>query len=125
MRSLISEFIFFASLTSKRYNKICGNIRQLAYKLTQLPPNDLVRLKHEELLLEKLYAMGIIATKTKVSDLENKITVSALCRRRIGVVMCRLKMSETISGVSKPLFFNWTFINQYRPLNLLNKVISE
>ncbi|KAK9457523.1 hypothetical protein V1511DRAFT_172991 [Dipodascopsis uninucleata] len=84
-----------------KYNKICGQIRQLAHKLSQLPPNDPIRLKHEELLLEKLYAMGITATKSKVSELENKITVSAFCRRRIGVIMCRLNMSETISGAVK------------------------
>ncbi|KAK9320402.1 hypothetical protein V1517DRAFT_329466 [Lipomyces orientalis] len=84
-----------------KYNKLCGQIRQLAHKLSQLPANDPVRIKHEALLLEKLYAMGILSTTTKVSDLESKITVSALCRRRIGVVMCRLKMSETISGAIK------------------------
>ncbi|KAK9243242.1 hypothetical protein V1506DRAFT_545121 [Lipomyces tetrasporus] len=84
-----------------KYNKLCGQIRQLAHKLSQLPANDPVRKKHEVLLLEKLYAMGILSTTTKVSDLESKITVSALCRRRIGVVMCRLKMSETISGAIK------------------------
>ncbi|KAK9371629.1 uncharacterized protein V1513DRAFT_455078 [Lipomyces chichibuensis] len=84
-----------------KYNKLCGQIRQLAHKLSQLPANDPVRTKHETLLLEKLYAMGILATTTKVSDLESKITVSAFCRRRIGVVMFRLKMSETISGAVK------------------------
>lgn len=41
--------------------------------------------------------MGVLATKSKISDLENKVTVSALCRRRIPVVMCRLKMAETVS----------------------------
>lgn len=41
--------------------------------------------------------MGVLATASKISDLENKITVSAFCRRRIGVVMCRLKMAETMS----------------------------
>ena len=33
--------------------------------------------------------------------MENKVTVSSLCRRRIGVVMCRLKMAETISDAVK------------------------
>ncbi|CCH43342.1 30S ribosomal protein S4 [Wickerhamomyces ciferrii] len=80
-----------------KYNKICGEIRKLANKLSLLPPTDPVRLKHEELLLEKLYSMGILSTKSKVSDLENKVTVSAICRRRIGVVMCRMKMAQTIS----------------------------
>lgn len=79
-----------------KYNKICGEIRKLAHKLSLLQPNDPYRIKHEQLLLEKLYGMGILATKSKISDLENKVTVSALCRRRIGVVMCRLKMAETV-----------------------------
>ncbi|KAH3670056.1 hypothetical protein OGATHE_002869 [Ogataea polymorpha] len=84
-----------------KYNKICGNIRKIAHKLALLQPNDPFRIKHEQLLLEKLYAMGILATKSKISDLENKVTVSAFCRRRIGVVMCRFKMAETISDAVK------------------------
>ncbi|KAH3674457.1 hypothetical protein WICMUC_003294 [Wickerhamomyces mucosus] len=79
-----------------KYNKICGEIRKLANKLSLLQANDPIRTKHEQLLLEKLYSMGILSTKSKISDLENKVTVSALCRRRIGVVMCRLKMAESI-----------------------------
>lgn len=39
--------------------------------------------------------MGIITSKSKFSDC-NKVTVSAFCRRRLPVVMCRLKMSETV-----------------------------
>ncbi|GME77844.1 unnamed protein product [Ambrosiozyma monospora] len=79
-----------------KYNKICGQIRKTARKLALLQPQDPFRIKHEQLLLEKLYAIGILPTKSKVSDLENKITVSSFCRRRIGVVMCRLKMAETV-----------------------------
>lgn len=79
-----------------KYNKICGEIRKLAHKLSLLQAEDPIRIKHEQLLLEKLYNMGILATKSKISDLENKVTVSALCRRRIGVVMCRLKMAENM-----------------------------
>lgn len=79
-----------------KYNKICGDIRKLAHKLSLLQATDPVRIKHEQLLLEKLYSMGILPTKSKISDLENKVTVSAMCRRRIGVVMCRLKMAENL-----------------------------
>lgn len=84
-----------------KYNKMCGEIRQLAHRLLLLQPTDPVRLKHEEMLLAKLYAMGVVATKSKVSDLENKVTVSAFCRRRIGVVMCRAKMAETVADAVK------------------------
>ena len=37
---------------------------------------------------------------TKPSDIENKVTVSSIARRRLAVVMCRLKMAETVSDVS-------------------------
>ncbi|ANB15756.1 Imp3p [Sugiyamaella lignohabitans] len=86
-----------------KYNKICGNIRQLAHKLSQLHSHDPVRLKHEELLLEKLFNMGIFPPtgKPKVSDLENKVTVSAFCRRRLPVVMCRLRMAQNISEATQ------------------------
>lgn len=79
-----------------KYNKICGSIRQLANKLAVLQPNDPFRIKHEQLLLEKLYSMGILSTKSKISDLENKVTVSAICRRRIGVIMVKLRMSQNM-----------------------------
>lgn len=83
-----------------KYNKICGDIRKLAQRLSLLDAQDPVRIKHEQLLLEKLYGMGIIATKSKISDLENKVTVSAICRRRIGVVMCRLRMSQNMKDAN-------------------------
>lgn len=84
-----------------KYNKICGEIRKLARQLSLLSADDPVRIKHEQLLLEKLYGMGVINNKLKVSQLENNVTVAALCRRRIGVVMQRLKMAETISDAVK------------------------
>ena len=88
-----------------KYNRICGDIRKLAHHLSLLPSGDPVRIKHEQLLIEKLYSMGIIATKSKISDLENKITVSAMARRRIPVVMTRLKMAENLKDAT-------TFIEQ-------------
>lgn len=88
-----------------KYNKICGDIRKVAHQLSLLQPTDPYRIKHEQLLLEKLYNMGVLATKSKISDLENKIGVAAFCRRRIGVVMCRLKMAESIKDAN-------TFIEQ-------------
>ncbi|AJU21247.1 Imp3p [Saccharomyces cerevisiae YJM1190] len=84
-----------------KYNRICGDIRRLANKLSLLPPTDPFRRKHEQLLLDKLYAMGVLTTKSKISDLENKVTVSAICRRRLPVIMRRLKMAETIQDAVK------------------------
>lgn len=85
--------------TYHKYNKICGSIRNLAHRLALLDPQDPVRRKHEELLLEKLHAMGILAQKTKMSDVENKVTVTAFCRRRLPIIMTRLKMCENVPAV--------------------------
>jgi U3 small nucleolar ribonucleoprotein protein IMP3 len=48
-----------------------------------------------EQLLNKLYDMGLITTKKSLQKAE-EITASALCRRRLPVVMMRLKMAETM-----------------------------
>ncbi|KAK9461870.1 uncharacterized protein V1516DRAFT_673199 [Lipomyces oligophaga] len=84
-----------------KYNKLCGSIRQLAYKLAQLPPTDPVRIKHERELLAKLQALAILPPGAPISSLENHVSVSALCRRRIGVVMCRLRMAENLTAAVK------------------------
>ncbi|KAG0343558.1 Small subunit (SSU) processome component [Podila humilis] len=78
-----------------KYNKLCGNIKALANKISLLPPQDPFRVKQEEALLEKLYNMGIITGQKQFSQTE-KVSVSSFCRRRLPIVMCRLKMAETV-----------------------------
>lgn len=78
------------------YNRLCGKLRHLAHRIALLPPESPVRRKQEDLLLEKLHDMGLLGVggsgTGKLSDVERKITVSAFCRRRLGVVMTRLRM---------------------------------
>ena len=81
-----------------RYNRLVGSCQQLAHRLSLLDPNDPYRIAHEKKLLDKLYNIGVINSKMKVSDIQTKLSVSAFCRRRIAVVMTRLKMSETVSS---------------------------
>ena len=87
------------------YNRQAGSLRHLAHRLSLLPPESQFRRKHEDLLLEKLHDMGLLGIggggKGKLSDVERKITVSAFCRRRLGVVMTRLRMAETVSAANK------------------------
>lgn len=87
------------------YNRICGSLRQLAHKLADLDPADPFRRKHEELLLEKLFDMGILGNggggRGRLSDVEHKVTVSAIARRRLGVVMTRLSMADTVHAANK------------------------
>ncbi|KAJ2958945.1 hypothetical protein NQZ79_g5489 [Umbelopsis isabellina] len=78
-----------------KYNKLAGNIKQLANRISLLDPRDPYRAQKEKALLDKLYSMGIITSTAKFSDC-NKVSVSAFCRRRLPIVMCRLKMSETV-----------------------------
>jgi U3 small nucleolar ribonucleoprotein protein IMP3 len=66
-----------------------------------LEPTDPYRLLHERRLLDKLYSIGVLNSRAKMSDIENKLSVSAFCRRRIAVIMARLKMSETVSAAVK------------------------
>jgi U3 small nucleolar ribonucleoprotein protein IMP3 len=79
----------------QKYNILCGQIRQIAHKLTLLDPKDPYRDEMTEKLLDKLYRMGIITAKKTLSQCE-KVTVSSFCRRRLPVVMVRLKMAETV-----------------------------
>nr|POF27644.1 u3 small nucleolar ribonucleoprotein imp3 [Quercus suber] len=87
------------------YNRLAGSLRQLAHRLALLPPESAFRRKHEDLLLEKLSDMGLLGIggegKGKLSDVERKITVSAFCRRRLGVVMTRLRMAEMVSVANR------------------------
>ncbi|KAF8334957.1 alpha-L RNA-binding motif-containing protein [Cantharellus anzutake] len=77
-----------------KYNKLVGNMRILAARITMLPAKDPYRHKMESQILSKLYDMGLLELDTKFSDVQNKLTVSAFCRRRLAVVMVRLKMCQ-------------------------------
>ena len=83
----------------KRYNKLCGSLRSFAHRISLLPAQDPFRSRMEAQLLSKLYDMGVLNTSAKLSDVENKLTVAAFCRRRLAVFMCMSKMSETVSAV--------------------------
>ena len=52
-------------------------------------------------MLEKLYDMGILSNTTKLSEVERKVGVSRLARRRLGVVMTRLRMAENVTVAVK------------------------
>ncbi|ORY81033.1 putative IMP3-component of the U3 small nucleolar ribonucleo protein [Protomyces lactucae-debilis] len=79
-----------------QYNKLCGALKHLAHKLADLPPENTFRKKHERLLLDKVFSLGLVPSATKLSEIQNKITVSAFCRRRLAITLCRLKMAETV-----------------------------
>ena len=83
-----------------KYNKICGMVRSLANKIKQLEPKDPFRIEATEQLLEKLYSLGLISAKKSLSLCE-KLNASALCRRRLGVVMVHLRMAQAVKDAVK------------------------
>eukprot|EP01138_Halocafeteria_seosinensis_P001989 gb/GECG01002037.1/.p1 GENE.gb/GECG01002037.1/~~gb/GECG01002037.1/.p1 ORF type:complete len:161 (+),score=17.86 gb/GECG01002037.1/:1-483(+) len=83
------------SCFSCRYNKLVGKVTKLVSKLKELPPTNSLRIKTTEMLLDKLYKMGLITTTSSLSKAE-KLPASAFARRRLPVVMVRLKFCETL-----------------------------
>jgi len=77
------------------YSKICGMTTKLVAKLRNLPADDAFRIAMTDQLLTKLKNLGVINT-TKSLQKAEEITVSAICRRRLPVLMVRLKMAETL-----------------------------
>jgi len=78
-----------------KYNRIVGQIKKLATKLKGLDPKDPFRIALTEQLLDKLFNLGFITTKKSLLKAE-EVNVSAVCRRRLPVVMVRLKFAETV-----------------------------
>ena len=76
------------------YNKVCGLITKLVTQLKDLNERDPVRIEVTDLLLDKLYSLGLIQTKRLLAC--DKIAASTLCRRRLPVVLVRLKFAETM-----------------------------
>ena len=62
-----------------KYNKLAGQIKKVATKISLLDPRDPFRATKEQQLLDKLYNLGVITTKNQFSQCD-KITVSAFCR---------------------------------------------
>mmetsp|Transcript_12579 Transcript_12579/g.34198 ORF Transcript_12579/g.34198 Transcript_12579/m.34198 type:complete len:184 (+) Transcript_12579:903-1454(+) len=84
----------------RHYSKLVGNITKLAAMMKKLPQNDEFRITTTEQMLHKLYTAGLIDTQKSLLKAE-QLTVSAFCRRRLPVVLCRLKMSENLTEASR------------------------
>mmetsp|Transcript_3631 Transcript_3631/g.6351 ORF Transcript_3631/g.6351 Transcript_3631/m.6351 type:complete len:182 (+) Transcript_3631:83-628(+) len=78
-----------------KYNKILGKLTKLAHKLLSLPKDDMLRIRITDDLLNKLFDIGLLATKSNLDQVA-KLTASAFCRRRLPVMMVRLKYAETM-----------------------------
>ncbi|OQV08875.1 Ribosomal protein S4/S9 domain-containing protein [Cladophialophora immunda] len=92
-------------LDYSKYNALCGRLRQLAHLLSNLEPTDPYRVEMETVMLEKLHQIGILRQNRSqgagLSSVEKDVTVSAFCRRRLGIVMVRIGMVEHVATAHK------------------------
>ncbi|PHH62987.1 hypothetical protein CDD81_6412 [Ophiocordyceps australis] len=100
-KSVVRRYMIQKPEDYHKYNKLCGSLRQLAHRLSLLPPDNAIRRRHETLMLDKLYDMGILSTRSKLSAVERDTSVSAFARRRLPVVMTRLHMAENVQAATK------------------------
>ena len=77
------------------YNRIVGMCSKLATKLKTLKNDDPFRIAMTDQLLTTLSDLGLIYQATSLKQAED-LPASALCRRRLPVIMVRLKMAETL-----------------------------
>ncbi|RCV21055.1 hypothetical protein SEVIR_4G106800v4 [Setaria viridis] len=77
----------------KKYNGICLMVQKLVNIIKQMDPRDPFRIEMTDMLLDKLYNMGVIPTKKSLLKCEN-LSASAFCRRRLATVMVKLKFAE-------------------------------
>lgn len=79
----------------KAYNKIAGLIKKTVNKLKGLDKSDEFRIKKTQDLLDRIYDIGLIKSKTGLIELD-KIGISTFCRRRLAYLMFKNKYCETI-----------------------------
>lgn len=78
-----------------KYNKLCGLITNLTARLRKMKGSDEERIRMTEMVLEKLYGMGVIPSKQSLEEV-HKLSASSFCRRRLAVVVVRMKFCENL-----------------------------
>ncbi|RZF35848.1 hypothetical protein LSTR_LSTR014178 [Laodelphax striatellus] len=78
-----------------KYNKLSREVRDLARKIRDLDSKDPFRTEASAKLLEKLYMMGLIATKWDLA-LCDQVNASSFCRRRLPVIMVKNRMAQKV-----------------------------
>lgn len=68
-------------------------VQKLVNILKQMNPNDPFRIEMTDMLLEKLYNIGVIPSRQSLA-LCDHLSVSSFCRRRLSTVVVRLKFAE-------------------------------
>ncbi|CAN0901888.1 U3 small nucleolar ribonucleoprotein protein IMP3 [Linum grandiflorum] len=77
----------------KKYSGLCRMAQKLANILKQMHPKDPYRIEMTDMLLEKLYNMGVIPSRKSLA-LCDRLSVSSFCRRRLATVLVQAKFAE-------------------------------
>ncbi|GMH04383.1 hypothetical protein Nepgr_006222 [Nepenthes gracilis] len=77
----------------KKYSSLCRMVQKLVNILKQMDPRDPFRIEMTDLLLEKLYNMGVISNRKSLAVCD-RLSVSSFCRRRLSTVLVQLKFAE-------------------------------
>ncbi|KAF5746463.1 U3 small nucleolar ribonucleoprotein IMP3 [Tripterygium wilfordii] len=77
----------------KKYSSICRMVQKLVNILKQLDPRDPFRVEITDLLLQKLFDMGVIPTRKSLA-LCDRLSVSSFCRRRLSTVLVKKQFAE-------------------------------
>uniref|UniRef100_A0ACD5UGR6 Uncharacterized protein n=1 Tax=Avena sativa TaxID=4498 RepID=A0ACD5UGR6_AVESA len=80
----------------KKYNGICCMAQKLVNIIKQMDARDPFRIEMTDMLIDKLYNMGVIPTKKSLVKCQN-LSVSASCRRRLATVLVKLKFAEHLT----------------------------
>eukprot|EP00933_Yihiella_yeosuensis_P072609 TRINITY_DN81049_c0_g1_i1.p1 TRINITY_DN81049_c0_g1~~TRINITY_DN81049_c0_g1_i1.p1 ORF type:complete len:184 (+),score=34.27 TRINITY_DN81049_c0_g1_i1:64-615(+) len=79
-----------------KYEKLTGLITKFSTQLRKLKPSDEDRIKMTEVLLEKLYSLGLIQNTQSLEDCVD-IYASKFCKRRLPVVLVRMRYCQTLT----------------------------
>ncbi|KAL3596993.1 hypothetical protein D5086_008630 [Populus alba] len=66
----------------KKYSSVCRMVQKLTNILKQMDPRDPYRVEMTDVLLEKLYNMGVIPSRKSLA-LCDRLSVSSFCRTGI------------------------------------------
>ncbi|OHS97955.1 S4 domain containing protein [Tritrichomonas foetus] len=96
---IMARYCLQSSEEYHNYNRLVGKIQQFANFLRQMDPDDKVRITLTKQFVDRIYNLGIIESPV-LSECEN-ITVAAVCRRRLPVVLKKLRFCEKVTEADK------------------------
>jgi len=84
----------------EKYNKLCGQITKCVAQLRKIDAADPDRIKMTEILLEKLYSMGVIPTKQDLGPCA-ELHSTVFMKRRFSTVFRNLHFAQDLHNAEK------------------------